>query len=86
MAIPISYSKIEITPEEREVLTLLVTEGCTYDQAALKINRSREAVKQRLRRVREKFGFDSIYQVIAIAVSRGIIPAPSRPGSNDPKR
>jgi DNA-binding NarL/FixJ family response regulator len=73
---PITYSRIELTQEQKRILALLAVDGLTQDQVALEIGRSQKTVKRHISRIREVVGAVSLNQVIAIAVSRGWIPAP----------
>lgn len=67
---------VELKPIQKKILYLLVYEGFTQGQAALKLHRSHETVKHDCVEIRRKLGVDSFLQVVAIAVEQGWIPAP----------
>lgn len=73
---PNTYSRIQLSEEEKRILRLIAVEGCTHDQVTLKTGKSRKTIERRLRDLREKLGVPSVYQVIAIAVKYGWISAP----------
>jgi DNA-binding NarL/FixJ family response regulator len=72
----ITYTRIQLSEEERRILHMLAVEGYTQDRVALEISKSRETVKRYCRKIRETIGVESLYQAVAVAVALGWITAP----------
>lgn len=69
-------SNFKLSTIQKRLLYLIVVEGFTQNQAALELDRSRETVKKYCINLKKQLGVDSFYQVVAIAVYKGWIPAP----------
>jgi len=65
-----------LTPTHKEILQLMVNEGLTQKQIALRLGRAERTIKRHCVEIRELVQVDSIYQAIAVAVARGWINAP----------
>ena len=62
--------------EEHIRLLRLLVEGKTQNQIALEFGLSRETIKKRCRDMRRYIGVQTVYEAIAVAVSRGWVSAP----------
>lgn len=62
--------------EEHIRLLRLLVAGKTQDQIALEFGLSRETIKARCKKMREYIGVETLYQAIAVGVSRGWVEAP----------
>ena len=67
---------LEITPMQKKIIELLVYEGLTQKQIALRLERDPDTIKHHCERIRKKVGVDSMYQVVAVAVDLGWVMAP----------
>ena len=65
----------EPTPTQRLYLQLLA-DGLSQKQMACKLGKSMGTIKLSFRKVRDRLGLQSNYQVIALAVSRGWVKVP----------
>lgn len=75
MALYMNPPKISLSADHIRILSLLV-DGKTQDQIALEIDRSRETVKRRCKQIRKELRVESLYQAVAIAISKGWVEAP----------
>lgn len=69
-------ASFRLSPIQKRILYLMVVEGFTQGQAAIELDRSHETIKRYCINLRKQLGVVSFYQVIAIAVEMGWIPAP----------
>ena len=67
---------IQISPAEKEILSLIVEEGLTRKQIAYRLHKTEHTVKKQLENMRARVGVSSTNQVIAIAVEYGLIGVP----------
>jgi len=70
-------SAYRVSTIQKRILYLLAVEGFTQSQAAIELNRSHYTVKHYCINLRKQLGVDNFYQVVAIAVAQGWIPAPT---------
>lgn len=68
---------IQLSPLEKEIINLMVTEGLTRKQVAYRLSMPDATVKYRLAQIRARIGLSSTYQVVAIAVEYGLIGVPT---------
>jgi DNA-binding NarL/FixJ family response regulator len=55
----------QLSPMQKKIIELLVYEGLTQKQIALRLERDPDTIKHHCGRIREKVGVDSMYQVVA---------------------
>jgi DNA-binding NarL/FixJ family response regulator len=67
---------LQLTPMQKKIIELLVYEGLTQKQIALRLERDPNTIKHHCTRIRKKVGVDSMYQVVAVAVDLGWVTAP----------
>jgi Response regulator containing a CheY-like receiver domain and an HTH DNA-binding domain len=65
-----------LPPMHRKILQLMVNDGLTQKQIALRLGKAERTVKRYCIEIRELVQVDSIYQAIAVAVELGWISAP----------
>lgn len=65
-----------LSPMQKMIIELLVYEGLTQKQIALRLQRDPDTIKHHCERIRKKVGVDSMYQVVAVAVDLGWVMAP----------
>ena len=65
-----------LTPMQNKILHLLVEEGLTQKQMALRLNRKRSVIQHHYAQIRLKMGVPSMYQAVAVAVESGWVNAP----------
>lgn len=71
-----SLPGLPLTAKELEVLAL-IADGCTTPEAARRLWKSPDTVKSHLRRINIKLGTRSQANAVAVAIGRGLIPAPT---------
>ena len=71
-----TMARIELTPTQSKILQLLVTEGLTYKEIALRLGRKSSTIKNHMAQMRTRVGLNSTPQVIAVAVEYGWVGAP----------
>lgn len=67
---------IELTPTQKIILRLLVAEGLTYKEIALRLGRTTNTIMSHMEHIRTRVGLSSTHQVIAVAVEYGWVGAP----------
>ena len=67
----------QLSPMQIKIVELLVMEGLTQKQIALRLKRDPNTIKHHCERIRKKVGVESLYQVVAVAVDQGWVTAPS---------
>lgn len=65
--------RLEPTETERRILHMLIVDGMTMKQIALKTGQQLGAVKLRFGRMRSRLGNLTLYQLVALSVERGWI-------------
>lgn len=66
----------QLSPMQIKIVEMLVMEGLTQKQIALRLKRDPNTIKHHCERIRKKVGVESMYQVVAIAVDQGWVTAP----------
>lgn len=66
----------ELTPMQNKILRLMVLEGLTQKEIALRLGKKHITIKHYVAQIRSQMGLSSTYQVIAIAVEYGLVGAP----------
>ena len=66
----------QLSPMQKTILHMLVRDGLTQKQIAFHLGRNTDTIKHHCERIRKKVGVNSMYQVVAVAVSLGWISAP----------
>lgn len=63
--------RLEPSAQDKYMMHLLVNEGMTFKQIALKTRRTLTNIKQHFRRMRQRQGIVTMYQLVALSVARG---------------
>lgn len=71
-----SMSDIQLTTIQENIVRLLVLEGLPAKAIAVRLGKSHSTIKKNLTEIRTRTGLNSTYQVIAVAVEYGWVPAP----------
>lgn len=66
----------QLSPMQMKIVEMLVMEGLTQKQIALRLKRDLSTIKHHCERIRKKVGVDSMYQAVAVAVDQGWVTAP----------
>lgn len=66
----------QLSPMQIKIVEMLVMEGLTQKQIALRLKRDPNTIKHHCERIRKKVGVESLYQVVAVAVDQGWVTAP----------
>jgi len=66
----------QLSPMQMKIVEMLVVEGLTQKQMALRLKRDPSTIKHHCERIRKKVGVASMYQVVAVAVDQGWVTAP----------
>lgn len=66
----------KLTPTQNKIIHMLVVEGLTQKQMALRLNRELRTIKHHFAQIKIKVGLASMYQVVAVAVELGWVSAP----------
>ncbi len=70
----------QISPMQKKILDMLILDGLSYKQIALRLKRNPNTIKHHCKRIRKKVGVNSMYQVVAVAVDLGWVLAPEVKG------
>lgn len=70
----------QLSPMQIKIVEMLVMEGLTQKQIALRLQRDPNTIKHHCERIRKKVGVESMYQVVAVAVDQGWVIAPQPQG------
>jgi DNA-binding NarL/FixJ family response regulator len=66
----------QLTPTQRTIIRLVVEEGLTQKEVALRLGRELVTIKKHVAEIRSRMGVSSLYQVVAVAVERGWVNTP----------
>ncbi len=66
----------KLSPMQKKIIRMLVQEGLTHKEIAYRLNRNPQTIQHHFKRIRQKFGVESMYQMVAIAVALGWVTAP----------
>lgn len=72
-----NMSQIQLTPTQKKILRLLVMEGLTRKEIALRLARKPVTIDWHMKQIINRLGVNSTYQVIALAVEYGLVGVPT---------